>query len=55
MIEPFPAVLGCVGPLNGSHVFSKTLTEHNRNVDRWQKQYWRERWARERAEQPDAG
>jgi UPF0755 protein len=32
---------------DGSHVFSETLAEHNRNVARWQKQYWRERWAAE--------
>lgn len=36
---------------DGSHVFSRTLSEHNRNVERWQRQYWRERWARERAAQ----
>jgi UPF0755 protein len=34
---------------DGSHVFSTTLAEHNRNVDRWQRQYWREKWAAERA------
>ncbi|MEM9557003.1 MAG: endolytic transglycosylase MltG [Acidobacteriota bacterium] len=34
---------------DGSHVFARTLREHNRNVDRWQKRYWRERWAKERA------
>ena len=38
---------------DGSHVFAKTLSEHNRNVERWQRQYWRERWARERRERGD--
>ena len=33
---------------DGTHVFSETLDEHNRNVEKWQKQYWRERWAAER-------
>jgi len=33
---------------DGSHVFATTLSEHNRNVERWQRQYWRQRWARER-------
>ncbi len=33
---------------DGSHVFATTLAEHNRNVNEWQKRYWRERWARER-------
>jgi UPF0755 protein len=33
---------------DGSHVFAATLAEHNRNVERWQRQYWRERWAEER-------
>lgn len=32
---------------DGSHVFATTLAEHNRNVNEWQKRYWRERWARE--------
>ncbi len=36
---------------DGSHVFSRTLAEHNRNVEIWQKRYWRERWAKERAGQ----
>ena len=34
---------------DGTHVFADTLAEHNRNVNKWQKQYWRDRWARERA------
>ena len=30
---------------DGSHVFSETLAEHNRNVDRWQRRFFRERRA----------
>ena len=30
---------------DGSHVFAETLAEHNRNVERWQRRYWRERRA----------
>jgi peptidoglycan lytic transglycosylase G len=33
---------------DGTHVFATTLAEHNRNVERWQRRYWRERWAAER-------
>lgn len=32
---------------DGSHVFATTLAEHNRNVEQWQRRYWRERWAAE--------
>ena len=28
---------------DGSHVFARNLAEHNRNVERWQRQYWRDR------------
>jgi UPF0755 protein len=35
---------------DGSHVFAATLREHNQNVERWQRRYWRERWAQERRE-----
>ena len=27
---------------NGTHVFAETLQEHNRNVETWQRQYWRD-------------
>lgn len=33
---------------DGSHVFAETLREHNRNVNEWQKVYWRNKWAEER-------
>ncbi|HEX6202742.1 MAG TPA: endolytic transglycosylase MltG [Thermoanaerobaculia bacterium] len=35
---------------DGSHVFAETLAEHNRNVDRWQRQYWREQRRRQSAQ-----
>jgi UPF0755 protein len=35
---------------DGSHVFSTTLAEHNRNVQQFQVQYFRDRRARERAD-----
>jgi UPF0755 protein len=40
---------------DGTHVFAATLAEHNRNVDRWQRRYWRQRWAEERKERSAAG
>jgi UPF0755 protein len=32
---------------DGSHVFAETLAEHNRNVDTWQRRYFRDRARRE--------
>lgn len=32
---------------DGTHVFAATDAEHNANVDRWQRQYWREKRQRE--------
>lgn len=40
---------------DGTHVFAETLAEHNANVDRWQRRYWRQRWAEERKERAAAG
>ncbi len=39
---------------DGSHVFAATLAEHNRNVERWQRQYWRDKWAEERRQRAAA-
>jgi peptidoglycan lytic transglycosylase G len=33
---------------DSTHVFAETLQEHNRNVEIWQRQYWRDRRAAER-------
>ena len=33
---------------DGSHIFSRDYDEHRRNVDIWQKQYWRRKWAEEK-------
>lgn len=30
---------------DGTHVFAETLRQHNRNVDEWQRRYWRRRRA----------
>jgi UPF0755 protein len=34
---------------DGTHVFARTYAEHRRNVNQWQKLYWRKKWAEERA------
>ncbi|QQR74208.1 MAG: endolytic transglycosylase MltG [Holophagales bacterium] len=39
-------VLYFVSRNDGSHVFTRTLAEHSREVERWQRRYWRERRAR---------
>jgi UPF0755 protein len=38
-----------VGRNDGTHVFSETLAEHNRNVEIWQRQYWRDQRRNHRA------
>ena len=40
---------------DGTHVFAQTYAEHNRNVDLWQRKYWRDRWAAERREREAGG
>jgi UPF0755 protein len=42
------AYLYFVSRNDGTHVFAETLAEHSRNVEIWQRQYWRERHAEER-------
>jgi UPF0755 protein len=44
-----------VGRNDGTHVFAETLAEHNRNVEIWQRQYWRNRWAEERRRRQSQG
>jgi UPF0755 protein len=44
-----------VGRNDGTHVFAETLQEHNRNVEIWQRQYWRKRWAAERRARQEQG
>ncbi|MEO1087187.1 MAG: endolytic transglycosylase MltG, partial [Acidobacteriota bacterium] len=38
---------------DGSHVFAETKAEHDRNVYKWQKLYWRKKWAEERRQQAE--
>jgi UPF0755 protein len=42
------AYLYFVSRNDGTHVFSQTLAEHSRNVELWQRRYWRDRRERER-------
>jgi UPF0755 protein len=44
------AFLYFVSRNDGTHVFAATLAEHSRNVDLWQRRYWRDRRERERRE-----
>ena len=39
---------------DGSHVFAQSKQEHDRNVYKWQKLYWRKRWAEERRQRAEA-
>ena len=40
---------------DGTHVFASTLEEQNRNVEIWQRRYWRERRQQERRDRAGAG
>jgi len=40
---------------DGTHVFAETLAEHNRNVEIWQRKYWRDHWAAERRARESGG
>ncbi|HVR28683.1 MAG TPA: endolytic transglycosylase MltG [Thermoanaerobaculia bacterium] len=40
---------------DGSHVFAPTLQEHNRNVERWQKAFWRDRAQGAAVDAPSSG
>ena len=42
-----------VGRNDGTHVFAETMAEHNANVERWQRRFWRERRAAERQGTPN--
>jgi UPF0755 protein len=44
-----------VGRNDGTHVFAQTLEEHNRNVEIWQRRYWRNRWAEQRRQGRSSG
>jgi len=33
---------------DGTHAFASSYAEHTRNVERWQREYWRRRWAEEK-------